>query len=273
MAIGIGIGIPFNSGEGSGGGGGVFVLDDYPAHVACSLQKLRSAYEGSAIRVRRSSDNAEQDIGFTGDDIDSSSLLTFVGAGDGFVTIAYDQVGSSNFTQTTAARQPKVVSSGVMITDTNGLAAIDFDGNDYMLNSAIRVHAVLDFYRVGSTTDTSYIFLTGTSSQYSYYTESGGGSSTLFQNYGSPTLYVNNVLKSVSTIHQVYTAISIGTPSVVNHLGASTSSWGGVTLVGAYTTSGTYAYDGLVQSLIFYNVDSSADRSAITTILMDKYVP
>ena len=41
------------------------LLDDYPnSAVAYSLRKLRTAYTGAAIRVRRSSDNAEQDIGF-----------------------------------------------------------------------------------------------------------------------------------------------------------------------------------------------------------------
>ena len=41
------------------------LLDTYPnAAVAYSLRKLRTAYTGAAIRVRRSSDNAEQDIGF-----------------------------------------------------------------------------------------------------------------------------------------------------------------------------------------------------------------
>ena len=42
------------------------LLDSYPgASVAYSLRKLSSTYAGSAIRVRRSSDNAEQDINFT----------------------------------------------------------------------------------------------------------------------------------------------------------------------------------------------------------------
>jgi hypothetical protein len=41
------------------------LLDTYSgAAVAYSLRKLRTAYSGSAIRVRRSSDNAEQDFGF-----------------------------------------------------------------------------------------------------------------------------------------------------------------------------------------------------------------
>jgi len=64
-------------------GGGVvpsLLLDTYPnAAVAYSLRKLRTAYSGSAIRVRRSSDNAEQDIAFSGNDLDTTSMLDFVG--------------------------------------------------------------------------------------------------------------------------------------------------------------------------------------------------
>jgi hypothetical protein len=56
------------------------LLDLFPnASVAYSLRKLRTAYSGSAIRVRRSSDNAEQNIGFVGGDLDTQSLLDFVG--------------------------------------------------------------------------------------------------------------------------------------------------------------------------------------------------
>jgi len=41
---------------------------------AYSLRKLRSAYTGSAIRVRRSSDSTEQDIGFVNNELDTVSL-------------------------------------------------------------------------------------------------------------------------------------------------------------------------------------------------------
>ena len=43
----------------------VGLLDLYPsAAAAYSVRKLRAAYTGNAIRVRRSSDNTEQNIGF-----------------------------------------------------------------------------------------------------------------------------------------------------------------------------------------------------------------
>lgn len=83
---------------------------------AYSLQKIRAAYSGSAIRVRRSSDNAEQDVGFAGNALDTASMLTFVGANDGFVTTWYDQSGNTrNQVQATAGSQPRIVNAGAYL--------------------------------------------------------------------------------------------------------------------------------------------------------------
>jgi len=49
------------------------------AAAAYSTRLLSSAYGGSAVRVRRSFDNAEQDIGFSGGAIDETALMNFVG--------------------------------------------------------------------------------------------------------------------------------------------------------------------------------------------------
>jgi hypothetical protein len=100
--------------------GVALLLDLYPnAAAAYSLRKLRTAYSGSAIRVRRSSDNTEQDIGFTALGVlDESALTTFCGVGNGFVTTWYDQSGNANnATQTTAINQYRIVDSGVIITN------------------------------------------------------------------------------------------------------------------------------------------------------------
>jgi hypothetical protein len=58
------------------------VLDDYAgAAAAYSLRKLRTAYTGSAIEVRRSSNGDTQDIGFDSNgDLDTTALLDFVNA-------------------------------------------------------------------------------------------------------------------------------------------------------------------------------------------------
>jgi len=93
------------------------LLNDYSgAAAAYSLRLLDNTYSGNAIKVRRSSDNAEQDIVFVNNELDTASLETFAGSGDAFVTTWYDQSGNGvNATQTTASAQPKIVSNGTSL--------------------------------------------------------------------------------------------------------------------------------------------------------------
>jgi len=108
------------------------LLDTYSgASVAYSLRLLSSTYSGSAIRVRRSDDNAEQDIGFRNNELDTSTLETFSLGSDCFVVTWYDQSGSKNATQTTAANQPKIVSNGTTITE-GGKPIIDLSSSTYL---------------------------------------------------------------------------------------------------------------------------------------------
>jgi hypothetical protein len=126
------------------------LLDLYPnAATAYSLRKLRTAYTGSAVRVRRSSDNTEQDIGFVAGQLDTASLLAFCGAGNGFVTSWYDQSGDArDAAQTTQANQPQIVSSGSLILE-NGKVSISYDGtNDTLISSN---------YNFGTTSYSSFV--------------------------------------------------------------------------------------------------------------------
>jgi hypothetical protein len=118
------------------------LLDGLNSSAAYSLQKLRTAYSGPAIRVRRSSDNAEADIGFTASgDLDTVTLIAFLRnfnfkipptTFNGFVTIWYEQSGNGrNATQATAGEQPQIVDNGAVIT-MNGRPALRFDGNDIL---------------------------------------------------------------------------------------------------------------------------------------------
>jgi len=57
------------------------MLDQYgDAAAAYSLRKLRNGYTGDAIRVRRSSDNTERDMGFYDNELDTVALLNWVNA-------------------------------------------------------------------------------------------------------------------------------------------------------------------------------------------------
>jgi hypothetical protein len=115
------------------------LLDDYPnAAAAYSLRKLRTAYTGNAIRVRRASDNTEQNIGFVNNELDTASLTSFCSGTNGFVTTWYDQSGNGyDATQTTGANQPQIVSSGSVILD-NGKPSLQFDGiNDLLIYNGL----------------------------------------------------------------------------------------------------------------------------------------
>jgi hypothetical protein len=113
---------------------GNLLLDDYPnASAAYSLRKLSSLYTGFCIQVRRSSDNTTQDIGFVNNVLDTVSLLIFVGANNGYVTIWYDQSGIGvNAIQTLALAQPQIVSAGI-INFENSKPVINFNGGSQNL--------------------------------------------------------------------------------------------------------------------------------------------
>jgi hypothetical protein len=96
--------------------------------AAFSTRLLTGTYAGKCMKVRRSSDNTTQDIGFVGGVLDTASLLAFVGAGNGFVDTWYDQSGNTrNAVQATTAAQPQIVIAGVVQT-INAAPTVNFNG-------------------------------------------------------------------------------------------------------------------------------------------------
>lgn len=99
---------PYLSGSGPAGS---LLIDipgmNVPAAAYSMARKLRAAYAGSCFRMRRSSDDAEQDIGFSGNNVDEAAMDAFAPAMDGYVVTWYDQSGSGlNLVQATNADQP-----------------------------------------------------------------------------------------------------------------------------------------------------------------------
>lgn len=88
-----------------------------PLVAYSAARKLRTGYAGSALRVRRSTDDAEADIGFTASGLlDTAALLAHTGADSGYITTLYDQSGSANAVQATKANQPRIVNAGTIDT-------------------------------------------------------------------------------------------------------------------------------------------------------------
>jgi len=104
--------------------GVTLLLDDFPAEEAYSLRKLRTAYAGSANRIRRVSDNAESDVGFSVVDYDISGAETFLAGSSGRKVTWYSQgsVGT-NIANATTTQQPEIASSGTVHL-SNGKAAV-----------------------------------------------------------------------------------------------------------------------------------------------------
>lgn len=121
-----------------------FPLDPYTTDLwSCyGLERLLTTAT-NLLRVRRSSDDAEQDIGYDViGDLDTAALAAFVGPNNGFVVTRYDQTGAgNNDTQATKASQPLIVSSG------SYLGFIRFDGSNDTTETVNAITAVSAFTR------------------------------------------------------------------------------------------------------------------------------
>ena len=249
-----------------------YLLDTYGgAAAAYSLRKLSNTYSGSAIRVRRSSDNTEMNIGFDGSgNLDTSALTTFVGAGNGFVTTWYDQSGNGrNMTQTTANLQPTIVSAGSILLQS-GKPKISLSGGKWFTsNTPYSPTTRRDaFFVTNNDGDTVFLYpddYAGSSYAYGYVASNGDGSTNLYYNPDStPSLYVNNTLQSVSTRAQVYTALNgyklVGHENFRNIYSLFN--------LGRYSG---YEYGGSFQEVIYYFSDQSSNRSGINSNINTYY--
>ncbi len=131
---------------------------------AYSIRQLKTTYDHSAIitpptavngytnstspiiRVRRSFDDAQLDIGYTSGRLDTVTLKNFVtgkigtnGAtnttASGYISIWYDQSGNNrDAIQTTLANQPRIINAGVIDRNSSGQVGIVFDGTDILFH-------------------------------------------------------------------------------------------------------------------------------------------
>jgi hypothetical protein len=233
-----------------------FLLDTYSgAAAAYSLRKLRSTYSGSSIRVRRSSDNTEQDFGFVNNILDTASLLSFVGAGNGFVTTWYDQSGNArNILQSTAANQPQIVSSGSVLVH-NSKPAMTFDGTNDAFSRDLSGFATTSQFFVLNTPDTMYLYPHYQSTNYGWVAQQGQSSSGLPNGYGSPSLYVNNSLFSGTTRNDVYN--SLNGYKAVCHQGANAFP------IWEFGNYSGFNFACNFQEFVYYGSNQNANRTGI----------
>jgi len=264
---------------------GGYLLDTYSgAAAAYSLRQLSSSYSGNAVKVRRSSDNTETDIGFVGGELDTASLSSFAGAGDAFVVSWFDQSSNSNdATQTVTANQPKIVSSGAVIVE-NGKPALELDGvNDQfpLTLSSININNLSSFAvgkaDSGADSGNGDIMLSlsgGTASR--WYTPYVIGTNTRF-GYGDTSNAANTPF---NTNHNLFTMIA---GSIQGNMSAflSGSLIGTATLqsgfdsvnplaIGGYFST-TFSWNGKIQEVVVYDSDESTNRTNIESNIATFY--
>jgi hypothetical protein len=196
------------------------LLDTVTAAV-CALScndRLKTTYTGPLIRVRRSSDNTESDIGYNGSNVlDRTALTTFTGAGNGFITKVYDQSGNTrDMSQTTTANQPQIVTSGTVST-SGGNVVIDWagDGNDIVTRSDAASltgdHdlSLLWLGRLRSTTGSNQMVRVGNTNGYVLGYSSGNMLSTWGSNPGN-NIWTGSASTNFQYVVAVYDAAANG---------------------------------------------------------------
>lgn len=260
------------------------LLDAYPnAEVAYSLRKLSNSYAGNSIRVRRSSDNTEQDIGFVNNELDIVSLLAFCGAGNGFVTTWYDQSGkSNNATQSTALNQSQIVSSGVLIVDSvTGYVTTTWTGDRYNLTNGIdpntRYLSVSVNRRLSNSSNIIHIgtstVIGGTAGQQTlfWFASSGDIRTDMFTGFVHGVNTTSNKFiitseKNSSNLKTVYLngSAQANTSTEAPSAGSNMNIFGQAG--NGNFTSGQY------QEYIYWNSDQSANRTSIETEINNFWV-
>ena len=251
------------------------LLDDNPgAAIALSLRKLNSNYSGSCIRVRRSSDNVEQDIGFVDGVVNIAALQSFVGGFDGYVTTWYDQSGNSNNAiQSIATKQAKIVISGSVNT-INNKPCLYFDGNnysgyitDYNLGSIYSMFLIsksihTNYHRVITSRDRNRL-LTTRMIGYSFLPSNNGWIVDYTESYVNLALANMTISNTESRGYMN----SIDITEVTNRINED---WGLVSLGSEHTISNQY-FTGYLSEVIIYPTAQINNRIPLESNIINYY--
>jgi len=253
----------------SRGGDEPQLLDNFPnAAAAYSLRKIKAGVT-SVVRVRRSSDNAEQD--FTADDITGGALAAFCGAGDGFATTWYDQSGNGmNVTQAVAGTQPQIVSSGTVVTfgglpalDTYNAGSLHFDGLDLTAESYTDATGLCVYQLDGNTNASVWNLASGAASSQLHPFSSNGYYYCNFFATTRPGLFDNTFNGPDYYLFWIQNLAGSMTAYTNNTIAGSAAVTFGMPANISQIPSPGNAVQGTVQEVIVWGEDKSADRGAI----------
>ena len=244
------------------------LFDDYPGLAGYSLRKLRNAYSGSAVRIRRSNDDAEQDIGFVSGFFDTTSFKSFVGANTGYIVTWYDQsTNGYNFTTSTQADQATIV-----LNCFGNIPGVNFDTDKYDRATILSGTTASSYFQVAqnindpSTGAGSAPFLRHNSLA-AYYTYTDG---VIYDDWGTNSRHTTGDPTTSLTNLVLYSTFAGASDwrSYINNTsfystGTNTVAYSGGLKMG-YSTTGVNAKMKVAEGLIYSSLLSDGDRNGIS---------
>lgn len=263
--------------------GSALFLDLYTsARIAYSVRKLRVGYTGFCMRIRRSSDNSETNIGFVNNYVDTASILSFCGAGSGFVSIFYDQSGNgNNAIQNTAVSQPRICLNGALNL-VNGKLSLFFDGtNDYLQFTQFNLNVNWSNFMVAKRQSLSFPSISGGAVQgglspYLLYTRADNrltytvSKSTSSTNGLTYTGSANDTSLNLRSLYTAYNSggIGFGIAYINNSIALlnvsptqSTTTYLNISAIGVERT--TYGFGNMSENILYLSLDSFSRTDAI----------
>lgn len=268
------------------------LLDQYSDSIgAWSVsRKLRTAYTGSAIKVREDGGGTVLDIGFDGNgNLDEAALLLHCGVNSGFIHTIYDQGTTSNDgVQLVAANQPRIALNGVIDKD-NGKPAMHFDGvndyldcgtinggtkpNDFSLFSVLQTRTVTgNNYAMGSApssgaTYTEYLSIRRNTSVFES-TFTNGVNTYVRSGLGGVSINTQYIHDQSFTSGNASVDIKLngsGTSSIVSSAGSSTTNEGTESnfSIGRLGDKNEKYWSGFISEITTFNVDNVTNRTGI----------
>ena len=258
------------------------LLDEFTgAAAAYSLRNLSLLSDPAVVRVRRSSDNAEQD--FTATEVSDGTLATWVGAGNnGFVRTWYDQSGNGRHaTQASTASQPQIVSNGALLAK-NLRPTINFDGSDDFLANTTAINQQITLFIVCSTDITpasvSIVAFDGNTTTTSRNTFALNNTTRNLVMFAGVSLNMTSAAPAVDTLFLGYGLFNTTQSEVAfNGLVGATGNAGSQVLdlgwrIGAERAlTGGYQWDGKISEVVFWAANQSVNRTAIETNINAHY--
>jgi hypothetical protein len=202
---------------------------------AYSFFKLKNSAT-NCIRVRRDSDNAEQNIGFASNYIDTASMLSFVGSNNGRIVKFYDQSGNGYDAElTTASQQLQIVTSGSLNLVGSILVGQKMSNNGgYTVSTYTKpANAVLEDFAITKGNEHQQI---GYNGDWNWVTRpdatrlvmnsNGGAISYVFSGISSDTtnMHISNLVLNNTTASMYYDKTQVGSSqTIIAPLAAATT--------------------------------------------------